>query len=85
MGPRVAAKLKTGLTADCTSLDIDAETGLLQQTRPAYGGNIMATIVTPNSRPQMATVRYKMFPEAKKVDKSKGCSRKKVRGHEQSN
>jgi electron transfer flavoprotein alpha subunit len=72
MGPRVAAKLKTGLTADCTSLDIDPETGLLHQTRPAYGGNIMATIITPNSRPQMATVRYKMFPEAKKHDSLKG-------------
>ncbi len=72
MGPKVAAKLKTGLTADCTSLDIDPETRLLQQTRPAYGGNIMATIITPNSRPQMATVRYKMFPEAKKVDAPKG-------------
>jgi electron transfer flavoprotein alpha subunit len=68
MGPRVAAKLKTGLTADCTSLDIDVETGLLRQTRPAYGGNIMATIETPNSRPQMATVRYKMFNEAKIVE-----------------
>ena len=67
LGPRVAAKIKTGLTADCTGLDIDPETGLLRQTRPAYGGNIMATIVTPNSRPQMATVRYKMFPEAEKV------------------
>ena len=73
MGPRVAAKLHTGLTADCTSLDIDPETGLLQQTRPAYGGNIMATIITPNGRPQMATVRYKMFPEAKKVDNPKGA------------
>lgn len=72
MGPKVAAKLKTGLTADCTSLDIDPETGLLQQTRPAYGGNIMATIITPNSRPQMATVRYKMFPEAEKVENSTG-------------
>lgn len=68
MGPRVAAKLKTGLTADCTSLDIDAETGLLRQTRPAYGGNIMATIETPNSRPQMATVRYKMFNEASETN-----------------
>jgi electron transfer flavoprotein alpha subunit len=67
LGPRVAAKIKTGLTADCTGLDIDPETRLLRQTRPAYGGNIMATIVTPNSRPQMATVRYKMFPEAEKV------------------
>ena len=68
MGPRVAAKLKTGLTADCTSLDIDAESGLLRQTRPAYGGNIMATIETPNSRPQMSTVRYKMFNEAPVVE-----------------
>ena len=68
MGPRVAAKLRTGLTADCTSLDIDIETSLLRQTRPAYGGNIMATIETPNSRPQMATVRYKMFNEAPVVD-----------------
>lgn len=78
MGPRVAAKLKTGLTADCTSLDIDAETRLLKQTRPAYGGNIMATIITPNSRPQMATVRYKMFPEAKKVYEPKGTVIKKA-------
>lgn len=72
LGPRVAAQLKTGLTADCTSLDIDEETGLLLQTRPAYGGNIMATIITPNGRPQMATVRYKMFPEAKILEKPQG-------------
>ncbi len=72
MGPRVAAKLKTGLTADCTSLDIDPESKLLQQTRPAYGGNIMATIETMNSTPQMATVRYKMFNEAKVVDSPQG-------------
>jgi electron transfer flavoprotein alpha subunit len=72
MGPRVAAKLKTGLTADCTSLDIDPESRLLQQTRPAYGGNIMATIETTNSMPQMATVRYKMFNEATIVDSPKG-------------
>jgi electron transfer flavoprotein alpha subunit len=77
MGPRVAAKLKTGLTADCTSLDIDPETGLLRQTRPAYGGNIMATIITPNGRPQMATVRYKMFPEAEKVENPRGVIIKK--------
>jgi electron transfer flavoprotein alpha subunit/NAD-dependent dihydropyrimidine dehydrogenase PreA subunit len=64
LGPRVAAKLHTGLTADCTSLDIDPETRLLLQTRPAYGGNIMATIYTQNSRPQMATVRYKVMTEA---------------------
>jgi electron transfer flavoprotein alpha subunit len=77
MGPRVAAKLKTGLTADCTSLDIDPETGLLRQTRPAYGGNIMATIITPNGRPQMATVRYKMFPEAERVENPRGVIIKK--------
>jgi len=59
--PRVAAKLKTGLTADCTSLAIDAETKDLLQVRPAFGGNIMATIVCPNSRPQMATVRPRVM------------------------
>jgi len=78
LGPRVAAKLRTGLTADCTYLDIDPETGLLRQTRPAYGGNIMATIITPNGRPQMATVRYKMFPEAAKVDTPKGSVAEKT-------
>ena len=78
LGPRVAAKLRTGLTADCTSLDVDPETRLLRQTRPAYGGNIMATIITPNGRPQMATVRYKMFPEAKQVDRPRGVTVKKT-------
>ena len=57
LAPRVAARLGAGLTADCTALDIDAETGFLRQTRPAFGGNLMATIVSPNHRPQMATVR----------------------------
>ena len=57
LAPRVAARLGTGLTADCSILDIDPETGLLRQTRPAFGGNLMATIVTPYHRPQMATVR----------------------------
>ena len=56
-----ATELHTGLTADCTSLRINPETGLLEQTRPAYGGNIMATIITPNHRPQMATVRHHVF------------------------
>lgn len=55
--PLVAAKLQTGLTADCTDLDIDEKERLLLQTRPAIGGNIMATIKTPHARPQMATVR----------------------------
>ena len=60
--PYIAAKIKTGLTADCTELDIEEETGNLLQTRPAIGGNIMATIKTPNYRPQMATVRPKSTP-----------------------
>ena len=55
--PYLAVKLHTGLTADCTGLDVDAETGNLVQTRPAIGGNILATIVTPDHRPQMSTVR----------------------------
>ena len=59
--PRVAAVLKTGLTADCTGLEIDVENRLLQQTRPAFGGNIMATILCPAKRPQMATVRPRVF------------------------
>ncbi|MCX7661051.1 MAG: electron transfer flavoprotein subunit alpha/FixB family protein, partial [Candidatus Omnitrophica bacterium] len=61
---RVAVKIRAGLTADCTGLDIDSETGLLLQTRPAFGGNIMATIISPNHRPQMATVRHKVMPSA---------------------
>ena len=59
--PRLAARLGTGLTADCTALDIDPATGLLQQTRPAFGGNLMALIVCPDHRPQMATVRPGVF------------------------
>jgi electron transfer flavoprotein alpha subunit len=58
---RVAIKVDTGLTADCTGLDIDTEKKLLLQTRPAFGGNIMATIICTNQRPQMATVRHKVF------------------------
>ena len=57
LAPGVAVRLQTGLTADCTVLSMDTETGLLQQTRPAFGGNLMATIICPNQRPQMATVR----------------------------
>lgn len=66
IAPRIATKLRTGLTADCTGLDIDSEGNLLQ-TRPAFGGNVMATIITPNNRPQMATVRYKIMNRAKKI------------------
>lgn len=72
MIPRVAAILKTGLTADCTGLDIDANKKLLLQTRPTFGGNIMATIICPNSQPQMATVRPHAMgagtPEVKRGD-----------------
>lgn len=60
--PRVAAALQTGLTADCTELSIEEESGLLLQTRPAFGGNMMATIKTATSRPQMATVRPGVLP-----------------------
>ena len=59
--PRVAAALKTGLTADCTAFAIDQENRLLLQTRPAFGGNIMATIITPRTYPQMATARPGVF------------------------
>jgi electron transfer flavoprotein alpha subunit len=61
LGPRVACKLETGLTADCTALDIDEETGLLMSTRPTFGGNLMATIACPDHRPQMSTVRPGVF------------------------
>ncbi len=67
---RVAVALDTGLTADCTGLAIDPETRNLLQTRPAFGGNIMATILCPNTRPQMATVRHKVFKEAE-IDESR--------------
>ena len=57
LAPRLAARIHTGLTADCTGLEIDSETRLLRVTRPAFGGNLMATIVCQDYRPQMATVR----------------------------
>jgi electron transfer flavoprotein alpha subunit len=87
---RVAAKIKVGLTADCTGLDIDPEKKILLQTRPAFGGNIMATIISPNYRPQMATVRHKVMQpmepdkrrKAKIIRESYGpedyCSRTKL-------
>ena len=61
LGPRVACTVKTGLTADCTGLDIDQETRLLMSTRPTFGGNLMATIACPDHRPQMSTVRPGVF------------------------
>jgi electron transfer flavoprotein alpha subunit len=69
----VATTLEAGLTADCTGLDIDPETKYLRQTRPAFGGNIMATILDyPNYRPQMSTVRPKVFPMPLRDDSRKG-------------
>lgn len=69
---RVAINIKAGLTADCTGLDIDCDKKILLQTRPAFGGNIMATIISPNYRPQMATVRHKVFAPMAADRKRKG-------------
>ena len=68
LGPRVACRLGTGLTADCTGLDIDGETGNVAWTRPAFGGNLMATIQCPDHRPQMGTVRPGVFKKAAEPD-----------------
>ncbi|MGC9362037.1 MAG: FAD-binding protein [Candidatus Syntrophosphaera sp.] len=70
--PRVAVNLHTGLTADCTGLEYDPETSNLLQTRPAFGGNIMATIITSNHRPQMATVRHKVMDSLPRDDSRSG-------------
>jgi electron transfer flavoprotein alpha subunit len=61
MGARLAVRLRTGLTADCTQLDADPENGLIRWTRPAFGGNIMATILCPDTMPQIGTVRSNVF------------------------
>jgi len=75
---RVAITIDAGLTADCTGLDIDLKERLLLQTRPAFGGNIMATIITPNHRPQMSTVRHKVMkePELNKSHKAEVIKKK---------
>lgn len=65
LGPRISARIHTGLTADCTRLDVDLENRRLLQTRPAFGGNLMATIICPDHRPQMATVRPGVMEKAK--------------------
>ena len=70
--PRVAARLRAGLTADCTSLEIDNETKNLLQIRPAFGGNIMATIFCPHARPQMATVRPRVMKKGEYDASRKG-------------
>lgn len=71
LAPRVSARVKTGLTADCTKLEVDAETKNLRMTRPAFGGNIMATIICPDHRPQMATVRPGVMQKIEKIQGAK--------------
>ena len=71
LAPRVAARCRTGLTADCTVLGMKENTDLIQ-IRPAFGGNIMAQIVTPNTRPQFCTARYKVFAEPKPTEEASG-------------
>lgn len=77
LGPRVSARLATGLTADCTSLDIDTENNNLLMTRPAFGGNLMATIVCGDHRPQMATIRPGVFEKLSR-DANRTCPVEKV-------
>ncbi len=72
LAPRVAVEVNAGLTADCTELSVMPETGQLLQTRPTFGGNIMATIISPDHRPQMATVRHKVMKEAAVVEGRQG-------------
>ena len=72
MGPRLACRVKTGLTADCTGLDYDEETGNMIWTRPAFGGNLMAMILCPDNRPQMGTVRPGVFKRGKMVEEREG-------------
>lgn len=72
LAPRIASRVSTGLTADCTKLEIDPDDKKLKQTRPAFGGNIMATIICPNTRPQMSTVRPGVMEKAEKNDSRNG-------------
>lgn len=71
LAPRVAARFRTGLTADCTILDMKENTDLVQ-IRPAFGGNIMAQIINPNHRPQLATVRYKVMDAPERSEEKSG-------------
>ena len=68
MGPRLSCRLKTGLTADCTAVDYDEETGNIAWTRPTFGGNLMATIMCPEHRPQIGTVRPGVFKKGGRND-----------------
>ena len=72
LGPCLAVKVNTGLTADCTRLEIDPEDKKIKQTRPAFGGNLMATIICPNHRPQMSTVRPGVMDKAEYDSSRKG-------------
>jgi len=72
LAPRIAARLNTGLTADCTKLEIDMENRRLLQTRPAFGGNLMATIICPRTRPQMSTVRPGVMMKLEAVQGASG-------------
>ncbi|MCT4688963.1 electron transfer flavoprotein subunit alpha/FixB family protein [Vallitalea sp.] len=72
LAPRISARIHTGLTADCTSLEIDEENNNLLMTRPAFGGNILATIICPNYRPQMSTVRPGVMQKLEKDTKREG-------------
>ncbi|EJO5348387.1 electron transfer flavoprotein subunit alpha/FixB family protein [Clostridium botulinum] len=72
LGPRISSRLGTGLTADCTALDIDMDTRNLLMTRPAFGGNLMATIVCENNRPQMSTVRPGVFEKLQEDESRTG-------------
>lgn len=69
LGPRVSCRLNTGLTADCTGLDVDEATGCVCWTRPAFGGNLMAVIMCPDHRPQMGTVRPGVFKKPAETEK----------------
>ena len=71
LAPRVAARCNTGLTADCTKLEMRENTDLVQ-IRPAFGGNVMAQIITPHVRPQFATVRYKVFSKPERLEEPTG-------------
>ncbi len=72
LGPRISSRVHTGLTADCTRLEVDLENRRLMQTRPAFGGNLMATIICPNHRPQMSTVRPGVMEKGKYDESRKG-------------
>ncbi len=71
MGPRLSCRLRTGLTADCTAVDYDEETGNITWTRPTFGGNLLATIMCPDHRPQIGTVRPGVFKKGERNEDNK--------------